>query len=583
MAFIISNPQLRTLPHLEDHPEQLARERDQRYVEPPPPYPSSGETTQPPGSEEPPVIDEYARWVRWRKERFQSTPLEQFRSQSRREEKRLDYQRLEGRSGRRQTLPFDETLDYQANAENNIRSGWVEQGIWVDEWGPPWPPGTELWGMPGPEGPKPSGYWAHEAGFKTKPQTEPQPQPRYNIFATESKPEDQPKPPQESAARPQRNTSASRPYYQFLSQVAKETEWLKDELLYQRRSGTIDVEARAYEDIKDIWIKEKIWNPKWGELPGMTWMHEEPDPERPKTPEGHKELDRLFGLSSGVARDGEHERPVTSPQTRTPEPTLDLETDGIQNLFAPVPNEVKTSGRVTTGPTNRRNRTLRAVRPIRETSQSPEQSADRTLRGVRSSKVVKRKESNSNATKRRPGKPNDRSIESSQTSNSARNNGTVLEPLDHNDDNVDSTSIRQRTSSPRSTRRGRPPSLGLVKPSGVSKPKTKRKGRPRTERPSVRPPNSAAEPNHALTKSPSQDALGAPRRSSRIAEQLRTKEEQWRSKQPSSLEDIVQGSVRPKAPFRKAQKYPQAGKRQRVAPENVSRRGMGKGRQKKRS
>ena len=76
-------------------------------------------------------------------------------------------------------------------------------------------------------------------------------------------------------------------------------------------SGTIDVEAKAYEDIKNIWIKEKIWNPKWGQLPGMTWM---PDPERPKTTEGLKELNRLFGLLSGVARENEHERPFPSPQ-----------------------------------------------------------------------------------------------------------------------------------------------------------------------------------------------------------------------------------------------------------------------------
>ena len=38
----------------------------------------------------------------------------------------------------------------------------------------------------------------------------------------------------------------------------------------------VDIEAMAYEAVKSSWINQKIWNPKWGELPGMTWIHEEP-------------------------------------------------------------------------------------------------------------------------------------------------------------------------------------------------------------------------------------------------------------------------------------------------------------------
>lgn len=75
---------------------------------------------------------------------LQSSPHYQFDKQVQREVERLFHQRepLLRNNGRIQTLPFDETLDYKANAENNVRARRVEQGIWKDKWGMEWPEGS---------------------------------------------------------------------------------------------------------------------------------------------------------------------------------------------------------------------------------------------------------------------------------------------------------------------------------------------------------------------------------------------------------------------------------------------------------
>lgn len=38
-----------------------------------------------------------------------------------------------------------------------------------------------------------------------------------------------------------------------------------------------DIGARAYENVKSTWIKQKIWDRRWSGMPGMIWIHEEPD------------------------------------------------------------------------------------------------------------------------------------------------------------------------------------------------------------------------------------------------------------------------------------------------------------------
>lgn len=266
---------------------------------------SPDRTTQPP-SLRPPPTDEYARHFWQLEARRQSTPSCQFLNQWSREEDEL----FKPPWRQMRNLPFDRTLDLQGNAQNNVRSRWVEQGIWKSEWGPAWPKGTkpsDLRTWPLPKGPEPYGGWGHEE----EPEREPTPElelarsPEDNCtslgdflreqlkayakrLATDSKRDVT----EEPATTSERDTSASRPYRQFLYQVSKECEWIKDELQHQESAGSVDIEAKAYENVKKIWIKDEIWNSKWGELPGMTWMHEEP----------YEEAEALNALFAGPSK-----------------------------------------------------------------------------------------------------------------------------------------------------------------------------------------------------------------------------------------------------------------------------------------
>lgn len=321
MDFLINNNNqgdvlprvVEALQRLQDDPRLLANERDQRYDEPPSPYPESGETTQPPTPALPAVDESHEREKR-RQAHYRSTPYNQFESQARREEERLEHQISEERYGRRQTLLWDESCDLQANSENNVRSRWVEQGIWGDEWGPAWPKGSHpmstKWEHEG--GPfvgeyginasetMPGSRWGHEsdpepepeAGSEAASEPEPEPEgpPRTGILGPPApKP---PKPPRRAVKyirtlfgrvpkvpipRPTvRNPEASRPYDQFLYQVSKEKEWIRDEMVHQAPGETFDLETMAHDSVKDHWRKDGVWNPAWGDLPGPKWLHEEP-------------------------------------------------------------------------------------------------------------------------------------------------------------------------------------------------------------------------------------------------------------------------------------------------------------------
>ena len=148
---------------------RLALERTQRFSESPPQCPSSGETTIPPTptpmrSATPP-LDPVQRYWLLHDQYSASFPSRQFSHQAKRVRERLIQQTNYSRQGRRQTLPFNEQSDFQANAENIVRDCWLAQKIWKSSWGPAWPPGTNLsmYLGPHPDGPKGVGEeWTHE-------------------------------------------------------------------------------------------------------------------------------------------------------------------------------------------------------------------------------------------------------------------------------------------------------------------------------------------------------------------------------------------------------------------------------------
>jgi hypothetical protein len=194
-----------------------------------------------------------------RADRLKSTPGSQYAYQWRMERERLIEQVERRFSRRKETLPYNPKFDLTTNAENNVKARWIEQGIWNDKWN---------------NTGRPSAHWKH----KEPPQPEPEPtSPVVSIFGPPRPPKRPEVITEEQLASYEREIRASRPYYQFLFQVSKEREWIEDEL----QSGIVDIDAKAYENVKNSWVKQKIWNPSWGNMPGMTWNHEEPEEDEP--------------------------------------------------------------------------------------------------------------------------------------------------------------------------------------------------------------------------------------------------------------------------------------------------------------
>ncbi|KAK3367542.1 hypothetical protein B0H63DRAFT_529261 [Podospora didyma] len=281
---------IEALERLEKRPDQLAHELERRYNDSPPPCSESSiscVTTELEScfgrSPSPPPPSEHQQWL-LRKEahtkareiaRSSGRPFPQFRNQAKRERERLEHQQSAAwPEGRKLMLPHDPTCDLKANAENNVRTRWVEQGIWGEDWGPAWPKGST------PEDPQ----------FE-KPEVAPFYNRPFPIFAEgwskEHWSHEKCGPPPESVRRRVltiwswtpivRDPEASRPYRQFQYQLEKEREWIKGKVEHEAPGGIVDLDALAYKSVKQNWIDDQIWDPNWTERPGSVWRHEEPD------------------------------------------------------------------------------------------------------------------------------------------------------------------------------------------------------------------------------------------------------------------------------------------------------------------
>ncbi|KAM6533876.1 hypothetical protein FALCPG4_006822 [Fusarium falciforme] len=268
-----------------------------------PQQPEPAETTRPPVSG--PRDDNYYAWLRHWLRTCRSTPLHQFNSQTRREQDKLERQRSGMKAGRRQTQPWDDCFDIRGNAYNNVRNSWIEQGIWRKAWDEAWAKETDV-GLfdpsprsltPEPTKSRPGHQWGHEDGGPP-PDQEFGPDPFRTIYVVGelgmSEEEFHQRLPkwyvQGSLEGPNypipypraRNSEGSRPYRQFLYQIVKEREWIKDEMDFQIRPYNVDLDSMAYETVKNNWIEDRIWKPEWNELPGSTWAHEDPIEEQDK-------------------------------------------------------------------------------------------------------------------------------------------------------------------------------------------------------------------------------------------------------------------------------------------------------------
>lgn len=173
--------------------------------------------------------------------------------------------------------PHSKLLNYQTMdtaleraAKSAVKERWVKQGIWKKAWG--------IWEV--------DGVWKHEEPLDLESEWETDTEavtPPHDIFGTATQPKqrksksyDEKKRIAELRAIREREREASRPYYQFAYQISKQRERIQKESADGEGADNADINTRAYENVKNTWTKQGIWNGRWGILPGMLWKHELP-------------------------------------------------------------------------------------------------------------------------------------------------------------------------------------------------------------------------------------------------------------------------------------------------------------------
>jgi hypothetical protein len=245
-------------PRLVD-PPQLQSERG--LFDPPPPYASyeRGTTTRS-ASPNPPSEEQRLH----QEQQFQlgleldaSKPYYQYEQHVNDEETRIFEADLNG------TFSLPVGTDPNTFAQEIVRARWKEQGIWRSQWDS-----------------FASGRWKHEEPLElsesdTDSQTNQSSPPL--LFCPPRLPRNVDEQHRIAKRQATREREASRPYPQFVYQVSTERERIQDEDIVEGGSnGSIpDINTTAYKNVKNTWIRRRIWNDNWGTLPGMKWKHEE--------------------------------------------------------------------------------------------------------------------------------------------------------------------------------------------------------------------------------------------------------------------------------------------------------------------
>jgi hypothetical protein len=269
----------RRLAGLAEDPLQLDQERQRFNRTPPPhtPYPSALTTlSMSPRALNREQLRRQERRIKLGLEAEASTPSEQFSAQIEEERRRI----WVADPGANWINIYGGDTTFREQAREIVKNRWVEQGIWNNKW--------NVFAF---------GRWKHEEPLELEPEpklkvdieVEPS-NPIFSFFGMGAQPRLNPSKIEDERQRQfeerravrEREREASRPYYQFLYQVSKERERVEAE-----RGEEIDpirnINTIAYDNVKRTWVKRKIWNLKWGTLPGMSWKHEEPieDEEEP--------------------------------------------------------------------------------------------------------------------------------------------------------------------------------------------------------------------------------------------------------------------------------------------------------------
>jgi len=260
----------RDLVTLERDPPRLDRPRV-RFSDSPQPYASNPSGTTAPFenpvafSEEQQRRRELRRWQLINESKH-SLPYRQYDAHASKESERLwDADPIT--SGRR-PVPM---RAFYTQAHKNIKTRWMEQGIWNDKWNSV---AAGVWKHQVPLELESESETDSEAESPIRPYRFPPPPPRPKLRRPKS--DDEKRQIAERLVVRERQREASRPYHQFIYQISREREQIEAQFRDGESTGIADINTRAYENIKDIWVQWKIWNSKWGILPGMSWKHEEP-------------------------------------------------------------------------------------------------------------------------------------------------------------------------------------------------------------------------------------------------------------------------------------------------------------------
>ena len=182
------------------------------------------------------------------------------------------------------TLKFMPLGLYDEPARKTVMEKWNEQGVWNKNWGVK--PNPWRWKHEGPlelesnSGSESESIKESTASFTLFPSSK-------VIQKSNKRPRTEQEVQQkaERQAIREREREASRPIHQFLYQVSKERERMLATVESNSSSSTgilHDINTQAYENVRNTWIRRRIWRKRWRVLPGMSWAHEQPLKEMEK-------------------------------------------------------------------------------------------------------------------------------------------------------------------------------------------------------------------------------------------------------------------------------------------------------------
>ena len=250
----------RALTELERNPVRLHGAR-RRFNDSPPPYTSgrSGTTTRSvsPGAPSERQRRREQRRMQLAEEYEASRPYNQFSAHVDEERKRI--WNMNTRSNRPETPPG---FDFLEQARETVKRRWVKQGIWNNNW-------TEF----------AYGNWKHEEPLFSESESTDNSESRTSTalfsFPKQPKTDDNKRWNADRQVAQEREREASRPFHQFVFQLSEERESITELRDGKNVAHSADINTKAYENVKRTWIRRKIWNQRWGIMPGMCWKHEE--------------------------------------------------------------------------------------------------------------------------------------------------------------------------------------------------------------------------------------------------------------------------------------------------------------------